>query len=166
MIDLQAREKILFRKKSVVVLDGEQVGFTVKVVRRGHEDTAGAGPFGRVLRRLKRFPFGFGEGRGPNGGSVVEERATNSLVRDKQGLLVTTPGGPGDCPKDVVTFTQLVFDVVSVLAKVEHCVEGDTENFWVVGGREDGVVYRDAKSGAVFSRKRCEDGGRGLGDGE
>ena len=66
---------------------------------------------------------------------------------------MTTPGGTSDCPKDVVSFGQLAFGVVCVLAEVEHGVKGDTEYFGVVCCRKSRTDCGNAKWGSTGGRK-------------
>ena len=76
-----------------MVAEGQGVGFLVEMVGWGALVTAGGDAQSFVLRSLHFGQVGVSDVGGPDGGSVIQDRAAERLIGKEKGLFVLAPRG-------------------------------------------------------------------------
>jgi hypothetical protein len=82
------------------------------------------------LDGLEFLDIGFGCCRGPDWGSVVDDRADDRVVGEGNGGFVLAPCPAGKGFEDVEAFFGCVLDVGNMVAEGEMCVKSNAEEFW------------------------------------
>jgi hypothetical protein len=85
-----------------------------------------------VLDKLKFFYVGRLDVGEPHRHSVGEHKVNQGHVCDKEGLLIVAPGRTADSFQDIDSLGALCSNGQNVVAKAEHVIEGDSENFGVL----------------------------------